>query len=278
MHNKLEGKVALITGSGRGIGRNVALQLAALGARVVINDLDQAPAEETVADIRAAGGDAVACVGSVTAPDFADRFLKTAMDAYGTIDIIVNNAGFTWDNVIQKMSDDQWDAIIECHLTAPFRILRAAQPIISALAKKEAAEGREVFRKVVNISSGAAGGNAGQANYSSAKAGILGMTKCLAKEWGRLKVNVNAVAFGLIDTRLTQALAGEDSKTVNIEGREIKVGVQQARLDAASTAIPLGRPGKPEEAAGSVVLFCLPESNYLSGQTLYCGGGPGSNF
>ncbi|MNM88956.1 3-oxoacyl-[acyl-carrier-protein] reductase FabG [compost metagenome] len=278
MSKKLEGKVALVTGSGRGIGREVAVQLAAYGAKLVINDLDQAPADEVVAEIRAAGGEAVACVGSVTAADFAERFVKTAVDSFGRIDIIINNAGFTWDNVIQKMTDEQWAAIIDCHLTAPFRILRAAQPIISAAAKAEAAEGREVFRKVVNISSGAAGGNAGQANYSSAKAGILGMTKTLAKEWGRLKVNVNAVAFGLIDTRLTQALAGDASKTVNIEGREIKVGVQQARLDAASTAIPLGRAGKAEEAAGAVVLFCLPESNYLSGQTLYCGGGPGSNF
>ncbi|MNO49748.1 3-oxoacyl-[acyl-carrier-protein] reductase FabG [compost metagenome] len=141
------------------------------------------------------------------------------MQNYGAIDIIVNNAGYTWDNVIQKMTDEQWYAIIDCHLTAPFRILRAAQPVISAQAKKEAAEGREVFRKVVNISSVAAAGNAGQTNYSSAKAGILGMTKTLAKEWGRMKVCVNAVAFGFIDTRLTQALAGSESKTVSIEGR-----------------------------------------------------------
>ncbi|MDT4808746.1 3-oxoacyl-[acyl-carrier-protein] reductase FabG [compost metagenome] len=275
---KLEGKVALVTGSGRGIGREVALQLAAYGAKVVVNDLDAAPAEEVVGTIRAAGGEAVACVGSVTAPDFADRFVATAVKNFGGIDIIINNAGYTWDNVIQKMTDEQWYAIIDCHLTAPFRILRAAQPVISAAAKKEAAEGREVFRKIVNISSGAAGGNAGQTNYSSAKAGILGMTKTLAKEWGRMKVCVNAVAFGFIETRLTQALAGEDSKTVNIEGREIKVGIQQAMVDGASRAIPLGRPGKPEEAAGAVVMMCLPESDYLSGQTLYCGGGPGSNF
>ena len=275
---KLEGKVALVTGSGRGIGRSVALQLAAYGAKVVVNDLDAAPAEEVVAEIRNAGGEAVACVGSVTAVDFADRFVQTAVQNYGAIDIIINNAGYTWDNVIQKMTDEQWYAIVDCHLTAPFRILRAAQPIISAQAKKEVAEGKEVFRKVVNISSVAAGGNAGQTNYSSAKAGILGMTKTLAREWGRMKVCVNAVAFGFIDTRLTQALAGTESKTVNIEGREIKVGVQQSRLDSASQTIPLGRPGKPEEAAGAVVMFCLPESDYCSGQVIYCGGGPGSNF
>jgi len=276
--SKLAGKSAIVTGSGRGIGREVALKLASEGARVVVNDLDADPANEVVELIRAQGGEAVACAGSVTATDFADRLVKTAVENFKGIDIIVNNAGYTWDNVIQKMTDEQWYAIIDCHLTAPFRILRAAQPVISAAAKAEAAEGREVFRKIVNISSGAAGGNPGQSNYSAAKAGILGMTKTLAKEWGRLKVNVNAVAFGLIETRLTQALAGDQSKSVNIEGREIKVGVQQAMLDGVSRMIPLGRPGRPDEAAGAVYLLCTPESNFLSGQVLYCGGGPGGNF
>jgi 3-oxoacyl-[acyl-carrier protein] reductase len=276
--SKLAGKSAIVTGSGRGIGREVALKLASEGARVVVNDLDADPAAEVVELIRAQGGEAVACVGSVTAPDFADRLVKTAVEYHKGIDIIINNAGYTWDNVIQKMTDEQWYAILDCHLTAPFRILRAAQPVISAAAKAEAAEGREVFRKIVNISSGAAGGNPGQSNYSAAKAGILGMTKTLAKEWGRLKVNVNAVAFGLIETRLTQALAGDQSKTVTIEGREIKVGVQQAMLDGVSRMTPLGRAGKPEEAAGAVYLFCTPESNFLSGQVVYCGGGPGGNF
>jgi 3-oxoacyl-[acyl-carrier protein] reductase len=274
--SKLAGKVALVSGSGRGIGRSLALKLASEGARVVVNDLDADPANEVVELIRQQGGEAVACAGTVTALDFADRFIKMAVDHYKGIDIIVNNAGFTWDNVIQKMTDEQWYAIIDCHLTAPFRILRAAQPVISAAAKAEAAEGREVWRKVVNISSTAAGGNAGQANYSSAKSGILGMTKSLAKEWGRLKVNVNAVAFGLIETRLTQALAGDESKTVNIEGREIKVGVQKAMIDNAGRTIPAGRAGTPDEAANAVYLFCQPESNYVSGQVLVCGGGYGA--
>jgi 3-oxoacyl-[acyl-carrier protein] reductase len=168
---KLDGKAALVTGSGRGIGRAIALKLASEGARVVVNDLDREPAEETVVAIKATGGEAVACVGSVTAPDFAERFIKTAVDAYKGIDIIVNNAGYTWDNVIQKMTDEQWYAMIDCHLTAPFRILRAAQPVIRALSKAETEAGREVYRKVVNISSVAGlGGNAGQANYATAKA------------------------------------------------------------------------------------------------------------
>jgi 3-oxoacyl-[acyl-carrier protein] reductase len=273
---KLDGKVALITGSGRGIGRSLALKLASDGARVVVNDLDADPAHEVVAAIKERGGQAVACVGSVTAPDFAERFIKTAVDSYQGIDIIVNNAGFTWDNVIQKMSDEQWYAIIDCHMTAPFRILRAAYPVISAAAKAEAAAGQEVFRKVVNISSGAAGGNAGQTNYSAAKAGILGLTKTLAKEWGRHKVNVNAVAFGHIETRLTVPLAGPESATVRIEGRDIKVGISEQLVEMSKKMIPLGRPGLAEEAAGAIYLFCIPESNYVSGQVLICGGGIGN--
>lgn len=273
MTKKLQGKVALITGSGRGIGRCVALKLANEGARVVVNDLDQAPADELVALIRAQGGEAVACVGSVTAPDFAERFVKSAVDNFKGLDIIVNNAGYTWDNVVQKMTDEQWYAMMDVHLTAPFRILRAAQPVIRALSKVEKDEGREVFRKVVNISSVAGlGGNAGQINYSSAKAGITGMTMTLAKEWGRMKVNVNCVAFGFIRTRLTEATA-DGNASVNIEGRDIKVGVNPDLMKMLEANIPLGRAGTPEEAADAVYLLCAPESNYISGQTLVCGGG-----
>ncbi len=269
----LEGKVALISGSGRGIGRAIALKLASEGARVVVNDLDRDPAEQTVTDIKAAGGEAIACPGSVTAPDFADRFIKTAVDTYKGIDIIVNNAGYTWDNVIQKMTDEQWYAILDCHLTAPFRILRAAQPVIRALTKAEAESGKEVYRKVVNISSVAGlGGNAGQVNYSAAKAGIIGMTKTLSREWGRMRVNVNAVAYGFIRTRLTEITADTNAK-VNIDGRDIKVGVNPDLMKAMETQIPLGRAGTPEDAAGAVYMFCIPESNYVSGQMLVCGGG-----
>ena len=272
MTRKLEGKVALITGSGRGIGRSIALKLASEGASIVVNDLDAEPAEETVQAIREAGGQAVACVGSVTAPDFAERFVGTAVSEYKGLDIVVNNAGYTWDNVIQKMSDEQWYAMIDCHLTAPFRILRAAQPIISKLAKAEKEAGNRIVRKVVNISS-VAGlfGNAGQANYSTAKAGIVGMTQTLAKEWGRMNVTVNCVAYGFIKTRLTVSAAGD--ATANIDGREIKVGVNPDLMAAMERSIPLGRGGSPEEAAGAVYLFCIPESDYVSGQTLMCSGG-----
>ncbi len=271
---KLKGKAALVTGAGRGIGRAIALKLSGEGARVVVNDLDAEPAGETVKEIQTRGGEAVACVGSVTAPGFGERFVKTALDSFGGIDIIVNNAGYTWDNVVQKMTDEQWQAILDIHLTAPFKILRAAAGFIRTASKKEAEEGREVFRKVVNISSVAGlGGNAGQVNYSAAKAGLSGLTQTLCKEWGRYKVNVNCVAFGFIQTRLTQPLTAGEAK-IRIEEKEINVGVQPDFIKMMEKQmIPLGRAGKPEEAADAVYLFCSPESNYISGQTVICGGG-----
>ncbi len=214
---KLDGKVALVSGSGRGIGRALALKLAREGARVAVNDLDADPANETAEEIRALGGAAVACAGDVTADDFADRFVKAAMDAWGGIDIIVNNAGYTWDSVIQKMTDEQWDAVMDVHVKAPFRILRAAAEPIRIAAKKEAMEGIEVIRKVVNISS-IAGlyGNAGQINYSAAKSAMIGMTRTMAKEWGRYKVCVNCVAFGYIKTRMTQPMDKDDPPVLDI--------------------------------------------------------------
>lgn len=273
MTGKLDGRIALVSGSGRGIGREIARKLASDGARVVVNDLDSDMAHETAATIRGAGGEALVCAGSVTEDGFAETFVGAAVNEFGGVDIIVNNAGYTWDSVVQKMTDEQWRAIIDVHLTAPFRILRAAQPVIAAAAKEEAAKGREVFRKVVNISSIAGtGGNAGQINYSAAKAGIIGLTRTMAKEWGRYKVNVNAVAFGPIRTRLTEGSAKGDS-TIRIDGKEIRVGVNPELLHQMEQMIPLGRVGTPEEAAGAVYLFCLPESNFISGQYVICGGG-----
>jgi 3-oxoacyl-[acyl-carrier protein] reductase len=226
-----------------------------------------------VQEITGAGGHAVACPGSVTAPDFGMRFVGAATQHFGGLDIIINNAGYTWDSVVQKMADEQWDAILDVHLKAPFRILRAAQPVIAVAAKAEAEAGLEIHRKVVNISS-VAGlyGNAGQVNYAAAKSAIIGLTRTLAKEWGRYKVNVNAVAFGFIETRLTAASA-DGSATIDVEGRQIKVGVNPALLEMAKRTIPLGRPGTPDEAAGSVVMLTYPEADYVSGQVLVTGGG-----
>ena len=273
MTGKLQGKVAIVSGSGRGIGRAIAMKLASEGAQVVVNDLDAGTADEVIAAIRAAGGQAIACIGNITSDGFAERFVATAVEQLGGLDIIVNNAGYTWDNVIQKMDDTQWAAILDVHLTAPFRILRAASGFIRESARAEAAQGREVFRKVVNISStSGVYGNAGQANYAAAKAGVNGLTRALAKEWGRYKVNVNSVAFGLIKTRLTESSADEDL-SIDIDGQQIKVGVNPHSLKSAESTIPLGRAGTPDEAAGAVYLFCSPESNYISGQTLVCAGG-----
>lgn len=262
----LDRKVAIVSGSGRGIGREIALRLASEGASVVVNDLDLEPAEQTAAEIEAAGGSAVVCPGSVTAAGFAERFVTTAIESFGGLDIIVNNAGYTWDNVIQKMTDEQWDAIVGVHLTAPFRILRAALPHIKA-------NPADYHRKVVSISSTSGFyGNAGQANYGAAKAGVIGLTKTLAKEWGRYKVNVNAVAFGLIHTRMTAATA-DDNATVEIEGRQIKVGINPERAAMAATMIPFGRPGTAREAAGAVYLLCTPDADYINGQCIVVDGG-----
>lgn len=263
----LDGKVALVSGAGRGIGRAVALKLASEGAQVVVNDRDDEPTCATAETITKLGGRAATCVGSVTDEDFADRFVKTALDTFGGLDIVVNNAGYTWDSVIQKMSDEQFQAVMDVHVMAPFRILRAASEPIRRFAKQEASEGREVFRKVVNISSvSGLGGNAGQVNYASAKAAVVGMTKTLAKEWGRYKVNVNCVAFGFIRTQMTMPIESA--------GGDRKVGVQPELLEKLERdMIPLGRLGTPEEAADGVYLFCTPESNYISGQVVTVGGG-----
>ncbi len=268
----LNGRAALITGAGRGIGAEAARKLAGHGARVVVNDLDPDAAEDTVRSIEAAGGTAVVCAGNIADRAFADRFVGTAVDSFGGVDIIVNNAGFTWDSVIQKMTDEQWDTILDVHLKAPFQILRAAQPIISAAAKAEAVQDVSFTRKIVNVSSLAGtSGNAGQANYSAAKAGILGLTKTLAKEWGRYQVTVNAVAFGVIRTRLTDP--NSTGEPVDVGGRALKFGVNPELLAMVESAAPLRRLGTPEEAAGAIYLLCTPESDYITGEVLTCSGG-----
>ena len=270
---KLSGKVALITGAGRGIGQAIAVKLASEGASLILNDLDEGPANETVAAVEAVGGAAEVVLGDVTAEDFAERFVATAVDKFGGIDIVVNNAGYTWDGVIQKMGDPQWEAMLAVHLTAPFRILRAASEFIRAAAKREAEAGEAVHRKVVNISSiSGVCGNAGQANYAAAKMGVVGLTKALAKEWGRYRVNVNCVAFGLIDTRLTQP-RGEEDLTLAMPEAEVRVGIPAEAHQAIVAATPLGRAGTPEDAANAVYLLCTPESDFITGQLVMATGG-----
>lgn len=269
----LEGQVAIITGSGRGIGAAAARLFASEGASIVVSDLDSAPAEETVNAIRAAGGQAVAVIGDVTDPTFPAQLIKAALEAFGTIDIIVNNAGYAWDAVIQNMTDKQWYAMLEIHATAPFRILREAAHFIREAAKKEiAAGGRARPRKVINVTSvSGVHGNPGQVNYSVAKAGVTGLTKTLAKEWGRYNVQVNCVCFGFIDTRMTASK--ENAETLQRDGEEIKLGIPDKMRQMATQIIPLGRPGTPEEAAGAMLLLASPFANYISGQILEVTGG-----
>ena len=273
MSGLLNNRVAIVSGSGRGIGRQIALRLIEEGARVVVNDIDPEPGQAILEEIADKGGEAALCVGDVTAPGFARDFVGTALDRFGRLDIVVNNAGYTWDSVIQKMSDEQWSAIMDVHLTAPFRILREAGKHFRETAKAEGDAAPPAMRKVVNISS-VAGlyGNAGQANYSSAKAGVTGMTRALAKEWGPYRVCVNTVAFGLIRTRLTQTL-GDEGAEIDVQGRAIRVGLQASTIEAFEKQIPLRRAGTPEEAANGVFLMCAPDSDYVTGQVLTIGGG-----
>ena len=269
---KLDGRVALISGAGRGIGRSVALMLAAEGARVVVNDFDPNPAEEVVNEIRKRGGEAIACVGSVTDSDFPQRFLASALDTYGDVHIIINNAGYTWDAVIQNMTEEQYDAMIDVHLKAPWRILKEAAEVIRNKSKEEAQNGERIMRKVVNVSSvSGTRGNAGQTNYSSAKAGVIGLTRTLAREWGRYNVTVNCVAFGFIRTRLTEAT--DEKKIISVGDKEVPIGVPVENIQSIEASIPLGRAGTPVEAAGAVLLFCFPESDYISGQVVEVTGG-----
>jgi 3-oxoacyl-[acyl-carrier protein] reductase len=265
----LDGKVAIVTGSARGIGRATAELLSAQGASVLINDLDGDIAQQTASEI---AGETTVFAGDLTKGDAPDRLVQTAIDAWGRIDIIVNNAGYTLDGPVHKLSDDWWQRMIDIHVTVPFRVVRAAAPHLREPAKKEREEGVEVFRKIVNVSSTSGTmGNAGQANYSAAKSAVVGLTKTLAKEWGQFKINCNAVAFGFIDTRLTQSK--DEANKMVIDGEEVQLGIPDQLRGMSQMLIPIGRSAKPEEAAGGVFFLCSPWSNYVHGQVLNVTGG-----
>ena len=265
----LDGKAAIVTGSARGIGRATAELLADQGARVLINDLDGDVAEQAASEI---AGETTVFAGDLTQRGIPDQLVEKAVDEFGRIDIIVNNAGYTWDGVAHKMADEQFQAMLDIHTVVPFRIIRAAAPHIREPAKAERDQGQEVFRKIVNVTSvSGTMGNAGQVNYAAAKAGVVGLTKTLAKEWGQFKVNVNAVAFGFVETRLTAAK--EEGGKIEMEGREIALGIPEQMRAMAAMMIPLGRPASPEEAAGPVFFLCSPWSNWVHGQVLNATGG-----
>ena len=266
----LSGKTAIVTGSGRSIGKAVAKLLSEHGANVVVNDLDSGPAQETLDEITEAGGRAAICAGSVTDPDIPDKLVATALEAFGSLDIIVNNAGYTWDGVIHKMADEQFDAMLDVHLRAPFRVVRAAAPYLRGAAKDDLAAGRRPpCRKIVNVSStSGVAGNAGQINYAAGKMGIVGMTKTIAKEWGRFNICCNAVAYGFIESRLTQP-----KEAGNTTSSGITLGIPQRMREAALPHIPLLRYGTPEDAAGPVLFLASPLSDYVTGSVVLVTGG-----
>jgi 3-oxoacyl-[acyl-carrier protein] reductase len=266
----LDEKSAIVTGSARGIGRATAEAFAREGAKVLINDLDGDVAEQAASEIE---GETAVFAGDLTQPGVPDELVSKAVDTFGSVDIVVNNAGYTWDAVVHKMTDEQFQAMLDIHTVVPFRVVRALAPQWREAAKAERDRGEEVFRKIVNVTSiSGTMGNAGQANYSAAKAGVVGLTKTLAKEWGQFKINVNSVAFGFVETRLTQA----KEKGERIEGpggEEVEIGVPEQMRAMASMTIPLGRPAQPAEAAGPVLFLCSPLSNYVHGQVLNVTGG-----
>jgi 3-oxoacyl-[acyl-carrier protein] reductase len=265
----LDDKVAIVTGSARGIGKATAELLSEHGAKVVVNDLDGDVAKESADAI---AGETAVYAGDLTAEGSPEALVQTAIDAWGKIDIIVNNAGYTLDAPIHKMSDDWFQKMLDIHLVVPFRVIRAAAPHLREPAKVEREEGREVFRKIVNVSSiSGTMGNAGQANYSAGKAGVVGLTKTLAKEWGQFKVNVNAVAFGYIETRLTASK--DDTNVAEIGGEKVQLGIPDQMRGMAAMLIPIGRAGTPQEAAGGVFFLCSPWSNFVHGQVLNITGG-----
>jgi 3-oxoacyl-[acyl-carrier protein] reductase len=273
MNISLSNKAALVTGAGRGIGLAIARMLAEAGASVLLVDIDEAALAEAETSLAAAAGRIATLALDLTADGAAAAMVAKCLAEFGSIDIIVNNAGYTWDSVIQKTSDEQFQSMLDIHIVAPFRILRAASEWIRQAAKKENEAGARVMRKVVNITSiSGLDGNPGQAGYSSGKAAVVGLTKTLAKEWGRYNVNVNAVGFGLIDTRLTRPMT-EAETSIAIGERQLQVGMQATVREQATKLIPLGRVGTAEDAAGAVFFFCSPLSDYVTAEVLICGGG-----
>lgn len=270
----LDGRVAIVTGAGRGVGRATARLLANEGAHVVVNDLDAEAGADSVAAITAAGGHAIALAGDITDTSLAERLVHGAVETFGGLDILVNNAGYVWNGAMHNHSDEQWQAMFDVHVTAPFRLLRAFAPWLREQVRRERGEpGGPRCRKVVNVSSlSGTRGAATQVGYASAKAAVTGLTRTLAKEWGRYNVCVNCVAFGHIETRLTQPYP-DTPPSIRVAGRDYRVGLSEAQLDAVRQSTPLGRPGRPEDAAGAIYLFCIPHSDYVTGEVLTCSGG-----
>ncbi len=268
----LAGKVALVTGAAQGIGAATAAKLSARGARLALCDIDADRARETARSLPDESAEVFA--GDLTDPEFPDALIADVLKHFGSLDIVVNNAGYIWNGAMHNHTDAQWQAMLDMHATAPFRVLRAWAPWLRARAAEERETlGAPQCRKVVNVSSvSGTTGAATQIAYSAGKAAVVGLTKTLAKEWGRYNVTVNAVAFGHIDTRLTQPYS-DTPPSIDVGGRSFRVGLSQEQVAGSRAATPLGRTGSPDDAAGAILLFCLPESNFITGEVLTCSGG-----
>ncbi|OXR40165.1 3-oxoacyl-[acyl-carrier-protein] reductase FabG [Nocardia cerradoensis] len=290
----LAGQVAVVTGGSRGIGGATSTLLAANGAKIVVADVDRDKAAAAVAEINDAHGPdcATAYVADLVQPGACDELVDHTLAHYGGLDIVVNNAGYAWDGRVHSMSDDQFQAMLDIHLVVPFRLARACAPVFRAAARDDAAKGDVRHRKMVMVSSMAGLiGLDGAANYASAKAGVLGLMRSLAREWGSMHVNVNAVAFGIIQTRFGQPQS--DREVIHTGGRTIQVGMpakQAQRLGVtvdpenppteaeiyAAKPLPfvsLGRTGTIGEAADAIFWLCSPLSNYVTGQVVPVNGG-----
>ena len=245
---RLKDKVAIVTGSGRGIGEGVAVRFAEEGAKVIINDVNEADANAAVEKIKAAGGQAVAVIGSVASRDVAQAMVDTALKEFGTLDIIVNNAGITRDAMLHKMTDEQWDQVVAVNLTGVFYGIQCAGKVMR----------EKGYGKMVNISSTSALGNAGQLNYSATKAGVIGMTKTAAKELGGKGVNVNAIAPGMIWTDMMKSMPPAVLE----------------QMDATLPYIvPMNRKGSPLDIANLALFLASDESSFITGQVIFCDGG-----
>lgn len=240
-----KGKIAVVTGASRGIGRSISLALAAAGAKIVAMDMDQAATDAVVAELKAAGAEAIAVVGNVTLAADADKMIEAAMEAFGRVDILVNNAGITRDGIFLRMKDEDWDAVLTVNLKGAFLCSRAASKVMT----------KQRYGRIINIAS-IVGlmGNAGQANYCASKAGLIGLTKSNARELSKRNITVNAVAPGFIATAMTDALS------------------EKVRADLMAQ-IPLERLGTADDIANAVLFLAAEASGYITGQVLSVNGG-----
>ena len=267
---KLVGRVAIVTGAAQGSGRSIVQKLANEGAQVIANDLDAALLAEGVNKQTQQGLTVHALAGDITEQATAEALVSTALELHGDLHIVVNNAGYIWNSAAVKHTDEQWQAMLDVHATGPFRLLREAGHHFRQQASTELPDR---LRKIVNVSSiSGIYGAATQVAYSSAKAAVVGMTKTLAREWGRYHVTVNCVAFGYIDTRLIESFEDQPNR-VRIKGRDHPVGLTAAQRESAKEMAALGRLGRPEDAANAVYLLCIPESDFITGEVLVASGG-----